>query len=278
MEKPANSGGDSEAAHDAVAAAFRFAGTSLTASLEAARSLVEHHLTRGQALEEALRRVLKDHLPAKYEITTGLAVRSRRSSADPGPFVSLQQDLVLVDADSAGALWRSGTISILPIESIVGAIEVKTSVSVANVRAAVENVASVKRLVDLKVPTGVVPTPFGGVFAFDHSDKIDSILIAYGEACAAIPDPRHRSDALLILNSAIMIPGEVDAERAIPGFWQGGSDALGNQVVFKGTDQCTLLFVHYLLEHLRRYRVPALDLISYMSGAFDLEHQPFTPG
>lgn len=237
-------------------AAFEYFTAELTTSLTAARALVGHHLMRGEMLEGTFRQALRNFLPERFRFLSGQVVNGRAASC--------QQDLVIVDADSGTSLWRMGDVGVIPIESVVGTVEIKTSLDATEVRQAVANVESVKRMVAGR--HGVVPrapvVPFGGIVGFDARVHFETLADTFGEACAAIAEPTHRCDALLLVGKGAVMPGVAD-ERPELRYWHDKDVEDGRQLVFDDKEDGALLFLHRLSEHIKRYQPPPADLVAY---------------
>jgi len=103
----------------------------------------DHDLTfhRGLPREAAFRRILGDFLPRKFGVATGYVVSAKGSW-------SRQADIILYDALEAPilAIDRERSIYVVPVESVFGIIEVKSTLTEKDLRAALRNAASFKSL------------------------------------------------------------------------------------------------------------------------------------
>ena len=104
-----------------VSAGFVLFASQLAGALQAARNAFGHDLARGEYLEGILKSALRDILPTGYNLFSGQIISTTS--------ISRQQDLVVVDSKNVSSLLRSEDLGIVPIESVSGTIEVKTSLT-----------------------------------------------------------------------------------------------------------------------------------------------------
>lgn len=117
------------------------ASKELKFSLEKTRLAVEHNLSSGQVLEEAVRVFLRKHLHDGLGVTQGQVI-------DTSGNTSKQLDIIVYDAQSTPMLFTSEEQGhqLVPVEGVVGVVEVKSSVSASTLPAIIENMKSVKSL------------------------------------------------------------------------------------------------------------------------------------
>ena len=99
--------------------------------------LVRHNLEKGLGNEEALRELLRSFLPRRFGVAKGKVV-------NPEGEMSCQLDVIVYDALNCPNLFidENGN-QILPIEGVYAVIEVKTTLTSSELRAAFENLRSV---------------------------------------------------------------------------------------------------------------------------------------
>ena len=90
----------------------------------------------GAENEIALAEVLRQFLPAKYGVEVNALVIDRFGR------VSRQADIVIYDAEGQASFFRK----VYPVEIVYAVVEVKTSMSSSEAKAALENLASVSNL------------------------------------------------------------------------------------------------------------------------------------
>ncbi|RKQ90423.1 hypothetical protein C8N24_0225 [Solirubrobacter pauli] len=96
---------------------------------------VRHALTKGEMREEDLAAALAPHLPQRMSLSSGVVINDRGEESG-------QQDLLIVDSDVSPAFVTAGRLGVHPVESVLAAIEVKSTLTSALVEDAVERGAS----------------------------------------------------------------------------------------------------------------------------------------
>lgn len=120
---------------------MNLASKDLQLSLERARDAIEHNLSTGQALEEAVRVFLRKHLHSGLGITQGQVI-------DTAGNVTKQLDVIVYDAQSTPMLFTSEDEGhqLVPVEGVVGVVEVKATISASSLPAIIANMQSVKSM------------------------------------------------------------------------------------------------------------------------------------
>ncbi len=271
-----------EAPRRRVSAGFVLFASQLAGALQAARNAFGHDLARGEYLEGILKSALRDILPTGYNLFSGQIISTTS--------ISRQQDLVVVDSKNVSSLLRSEDLGIVPIESVSGTIEVKTSLTKKTVEEAVRNVESVKALVKDRPPTatGTPAMPFGGVVGYASRPQFLSIAQSYVNACRHIPNRDHRPDALFVLGGGTVMPGrrvgDDNASSIALCYWNDFEAE--SQLVFAEEDEDdaddntrpTAIFIHRLTQHLTAYTPPPIDITKYGKvGRGDWNFRLFEP-
>jgi hypothetical protein len=125
----------------------------LEGELRGNRAAVTHPGARGEASEEDWLRVLKDHLPHRYQADRAFVIDSKGASSE-------QIDVVIYDRQYSPFLYNQANQRYVPAESVYAVLEVKQDLTREHVRYAAEKAASVRRL---HRTSGVVPTVAGDV-------------------------------------------------------------------------------------------------------------------
>lgn len=117
------------------------ASKELQLSLEKTRAAIEHNQSSGQALEAAVRAFLRKHLHAGLGITQGQVI-------DTAGNVTKQLDVIVYDTQSTPMLFVSEDKGhqLVPVEGVVGVVEVKAKVSASTMPAIISNMQSVKSM------------------------------------------------------------------------------------------------------------------------------------
>ncbi len=111
----------------------------LEGSLRGSRLAVTHPGARGEASEEDWLRVLKDHLPARYQADRAFVIDSDGATSE-------QIDIVIYDRQYSACLYNLANQRYVPAESVYGVLEVKQDLSREHVAYAGHKAGSVRRL------------------------------------------------------------------------------------------------------------------------------------
>jgi hypothetical protein len=143
----------------------------LEGELRGNRVAVTHPGARGEASEEDWLRVLKDHLPHRYQADRAFVIDSHGVCSE-------QIDVVIYDRQYSPFLFNQANQRYVPAESVYGVLEVKQDLSREHVLYAGEKAASVRRLHRTSAPVphveGVatprpVPPIIAGILAYQSS-------------------------------------------------------------------------------------------------------------
>jgi hypothetical protein len=111
----------------------------LEGELRGNRLAVAHPGARGEAAEEDWLRVLKDHLPHRYQADRAFVIDSQGGCSE-------QIDIVIYDRQYSPFLFNRANQRYVPAESVYAVLEVKQDLTREHVRYAGEKAASVRRL------------------------------------------------------------------------------------------------------------------------------------
>ena len=111
----------------------------LDGELRGNRVAVTHPSARGEASEDDWLRILKDHLPRRYQADRAFVIDSRGDSSD-------QIDIVIYDQQYSPFLYNQANQRYVPAESVYGVLEVKQDLSKEHLQYAGRKAASVRRL------------------------------------------------------------------------------------------------------------------------------------
>jgi hypothetical protein len=153
------------------------AGNRLRVDFESARASRFHAAKTGDEVEEILRAFLNDHLPQRFRVASAFLVDSENSA-------SKQCDIAIYDAINSPILRYNPQQQILPVDHVAAVIEVKSSLSKAELTDAYANIASAKALkkkplseMDVAATGSTLRTvgTLGIVFAFDSTTSLDAL-------------------------------------------------------------------------------------------------------
>jgi hypothetical protein len=152
------------------------------------QNLVDHPTTSGDYHEEILRVVLRNFLSKRFSVKSGFVYAGPQS-------VSKQVDLLIVDENSPAAyIFQEGDFAIVMPKAVVAAVEVKTSLKAGDFDQSIDNIASVKRLMEF-------PADLAGiVFGFDGTNPTDHNLDKWFKR----PVPSQYADNEVVVPDAIM--------------------------------------------------------------------------
>lgn len=155
---------------------MRLASEELRLSFRKVRTAIDHNLSSGQSLEEAVRVFLRNHLHAGLNVTQGQVT-------DTNGNTTRQLDVIVYDAQATPMLFTSEEAGhqLVPIEGVVGVVEVKTEITASTVPGVIANVQSVKSLEKRAYHQPLAPDPIVHEYSmygrqFDHFPVIYSLV------------------------------------------------------------------------------------------------------
>ena len=247
-----------------------------------ARSLFKHNPSLGSAIEQTVSCLIGKFLPNVYEVTSGFAVDSMGK-------LSPQQDILIVKRHKIGPLSTYAGFGVYPIEQVLAAIEVKTSLTVAELISAMKTLEEFAvlspgipgestiskepgNLLQAKIP---VCAPFTAIFALETEIAIGRILheVQTHNSNSVI---KTRLNAVHILdqsvtcwvdkNGATYPSLTIDPQslnvQGINFDWEGRQIELATAET--NANESLKAFLGLLLSFLSWYRPPPLDLQKYL--------------
>jgi hypothetical protein len=231
--------------------------------------VVEHALTKGEVREEEVREAFRPHIPRRYDLSSGIVTNASGEQ-------SKQQDLIVSDNDICPPFFRKGGIGFHPVETVCATVEVKSEATPTEVTRAVQNAASVARLVATGpesfpmqfTPEGLVMqptagpspiTPFSGVICLKPAANPDSVCEAYREANRAL-QPHERTSCLLLLGELLVVWGDDSGPITHP--VEGAS-----LLAVRYAEDALMMFYAGLLTALSNYQRPPFSLNEYLRAA-----------
>lgn len=153
------------------------AGKQLRNEFENLKETNPHYAERGTETEIILSQFLNSHLPKRFSADTGLVI-------DHNNKISSQIDVIVFDANNSPIYRKCPKISILPIDNVAIAIEVKSKLNKAELTDAAKKIASVKKLEKKAFSNIDQPVTFskfintstlGVVFAYETGTSLDTL-------------------------------------------------------------------------------------------------------
>jgi hypothetical protein len=191
----------------------------LDSALERADKEYSRHMpSKGDVCEAAVRKYLSETLGSRYAVGHGHIFDSNGK-------LSNQQDVIIFDDHWSIRLTPrdSGEPSIIPVEAVYATIEVKKTLSSADLREAISNIQSFKSLTREQVgPDYVTPNKrisnlgypgridirnpyFSAIFAFTPGRLMNTVLEQLKRETANIP-PQEWPDIVVIHNEGVLLP------------------------------------------------------------------------
>lgn len=190
------------------------ASKDLELSLRKVRAAVDHNLSSGQSLEEAVRVFLRKHLPTSIGVAQGQIV-------DASGGITKQLDVIVYDPQATPVLYTSEEEGhrLFPVEGVLGVVEVKASLSASMLPSIIANMGSVKNLQKtayhrpLAAPLFTSTYSMYGqelenfpiiysLFAFESS-SFENLIPALREQNDVL-QPAHRIDHVCLLDKGII--------------------------------------------------------------------------
>lgn len=225
-------------------------------------------LDRGTPRERAVREVLQSFLPKKFGIASGHVVSS-------APSWSRQSDVIIYNALEAPVFSADDDFqgSVLPVETVFGIIEVKSTLDLKTFNDAATKIAHFKRLC-CNVPHPSLRDRFGAVFAFRSGtstpEEFTAILADCVTAANAYPES-ERVDDIFVLGLADDLSDGAYVAR-VP--HDSPTGPLNYSTTRLGLRNIRIFLLH-LESRLRRIRTGAPpDMLSYFfDPTTELTHQ-----
>ena len=162
---------------------------------------IEHNGVKGSAREDLLKDYLRDLLPNKYSISSGIIIDFNQNQ-------SKQQDFIIHDAFNCPSFFKTDSNTILPIESVYATIEIKSTLNYDTLKQSVENIESVRKL--HKLPNRNIISndyneqyPLGFVFAYSSDYSLEQIQKKLFELNKSV-DGRHQISIVCVLDKGLI--------------------------------------------------------------------------
>ena len=163
---------------------------------------IHHPGHRGKAREHALQRVLAQMLPSPFTIKTAFAINHFMTE-------SKEQDLLIVDQNIGACLLPDENY--FPIEPCLASVQVKSTLTRADIRDATINCISIKKLfgwplVSEEQSDHEYDKLCYAVFSYDSSSTLDRLADVLNDELASVS--RHLwPNMFYVLGKGLLIPG-----------------------------------------------------------------------
>ena len=173
-------------------------------------SEVAHSGGKGGLREDALGEFLINYLPKRYAVGRGEVIT-------PENRTSAQLDVIIYDDSRCPVLVPSAAHAVYPIESVFGAISVKSRLNSGELKEAYANIRSFKQILPRQnfqhFPSGsgfvmgmAFPMPVTGILAYASDRTIEAIAAQAKELDSELPDITLRPDFIAIIDLGIVGP------------------------------------------------------------------------
>lgn len=223
--------------------------------------IIPHKAARGREREKLLEAFLGPLLPERFAIGHG-EIRAANG------VWSKEGDLIIYDRLSSPKLFVGEESQILPAESVVAVIEVKTTLDKKAIEEATKNIQSARRLekegMSTYIGPGLIgfgkPSPiFGALFAFQMGYKSLKAFANQWEQFQSPLPHGERINLVCVLGKRVII--HVDNTFHL---WdETTKDLLGNFVFLKLGKDSLLAFFLLLMRVLFEFRAGAPNLFKY---------------
>ncbi len=165
----------------------------LEAEVSVFSQLVLHHGEKGRENEAVLARILQALVPQRYGIGSGLVIDSARN-------YSKQTDIIVFEQSDEPSLMAQTTQLLFPVENVVAAIEVKTTLRDSDITDCCEKAASLRRLSPAReYPDKSTHPPFF-VLAYASGSSPAKVAERFRDA-----PPGDRPDMVCVISPALLV-------------------------------------------------------------------------
>ena len=225
---------------------FEASSESMKLYFKQVTSQIHHHGENGSAREEKVKELLEKYLPKKYSVTNGTVTNTKDHQ-------SRQVDVIIHDNLFTPILQDFQSSKVIPIESLYGLIEVKSTLSKVELNKCINNIKSVKNLNPnqqfLKI---------GCVFAYTSDSSLETIRKNLEELSKELPTSL-KINCLCVLDKGLIIP--LRKENLLEISMNNNEEILYG--VIDNPKDALLLFYIYLLTMLNSTVISAPNLIDY---------------
>jgi hypothetical protein len=136
-----------------------------------------HAAERGSEAEEILRKFLREKLPRRFDVGSGIVIGSDNQ-------ISRQTDVIIYDAMNSPVYRTGSRLQILPRDNVASVIEVKSKLNKDELKDAAAKIANIKSIKTTPICGADQPVTFsdiittdvlGCVFAFDSYTSMETL-------------------------------------------------------------------------------------------------------
>ncbi len=170
---------------------------------------IKHNGGKGDNREDAFVDFLVEYLPQKYGVGRGEVI-------SPYNDVSGEIDIIIYDNDHCPLFLKSPSHSLYPMESVFGAISMKSHLDSEELKDAYQNIASLKKITSKQnfthspnpgMEIGLAPVvPVTAIFAYAANRSLDAIAKQVQKLDDELDDINLRPDFVVVLGLGIVGP------------------------------------------------------------------------
>lgn len=162
---------------------------------------INHNGVKGSAREDLLKGYMRNLLPDKYTISSGIIIDKNQNQ-------SKQQDCIIHDLFNCPSFFKTASNAILPVESVYATIEIKSKLTYKTLKQSVENIESVRKLQKLPNRNPISNEynnqyPLGFVFAYSSNYSLEKIQKKLAELNKNV-DGRNQISIICILDKGLI--------------------------------------------------------------------------
>ena len=186
---------------------LRLMAKNLMAEFQEVTEPLEHNGVKGSLREEILTNCLKELLPQKYSVGSGIIVDADQTQ-------SRQQDFFIYDAFDSPVFLTRSSYQVVPIESVYATVEVKSSLNKTELEKCVKNIQSVKKLKLTPAKTLQWTPPkenqvMGMVFAYTSDISLEAVIKNLNEFNREMKIPyEEQINMICVLDKGVILPLE----------------------------------------------------------------------
>ena len=226
----------------------------MDAKLSLNREILTHTTTKGDASELEWIEMLSNFLPKRYEIDKAFVINFEG-------FVSDQIDLVIYDRHFSPFILHQNGAKFIPAESVYAVIEIKPTLTSANIKYAAEKAKSVRTLERTSAP---IVQADGAKFTPKPPFKIlAGILTIDGDCTKAVEKELKSLTDDGCINFGCSLKGTYFGLQDFAP-WSTKTDISNYEIINKSTNSLVLFFLGLVSELKKLGTVPSMDVEKYI--------------
>lgn len=211
---------------------------------------INHNGEKGNAREDTFVKYLKTYIPEKFNFSKGIIIDSNDTQ-------SRQVDVIIHDKFNSSIIFETDTTTMIPIETVYCVVEIKSTLTKAELLKSLKNIESVRRLKKCSLSPLTFPTA-GLVFAYTADSSLDALYHNVVEFNNSI-DIQNQVSCICVLDKGLIVPVKKKGMNQL-------SLIPSEETVFAQIDNkhdSLLLFYLMLIQLLNQIKVYPPNMIQY---------------